>query len=312
MAYKCLMAKRNLFDPNSTKPYTISRNTIESHVRCPRCFVLERRYGIRKPSMPGFLLNTAVDVMLKREFDLHRAAGTVHPIVAAAGYNLKPFNHPDIERWRTMNQGMRFLHEPSGFDVTGLVDDIWVDDAGVLYVVDYKSTAKSEPVEEVGDAVWHQAYRRQLEVYQWLLRAMGFTVSNTAFWFYETGDNTALTFDQVIRFEARVIPYEGDDSWVEGQLMQMRADLDDDQVPDAATDCEHCNYFAERTRLAKQVGDDIAPLCEFCKKPMTKIFYGMPSPDFLDKNKDTVDFGGCLIGPENPVWACKACDTSAN
>jgi hypothetical protein len=306
------MAKRNLYDEDSSKPYLISRSQIENHVRCPRCFVLDRRHGLRKPSIPGFLLNSAVDVMLKREFDLHRAAGTVHPLVAAAGYNLKPFNHPDIEKWRTMGQGMRYVHEETNLDVQGLVDDIWVDDDGVLYVVDYKSTAKSAPVEEVGEAVWHQAYRRQLEIYQWILRRMGFTVSNTAFWFYETGNNTAKTFDQVIKFDARVIPYEGNDSWVESQLFEMKADLDGYYVPDSASDCEHCNYYAERTRLAKQVGDEVAPLCEHCQKPMTAIIYGLPDGDFYEENQNTRVFGGCTVGPENPVWACKTCGTYAN
>ncbi|MFM6962844.1 MAG: PD-(D/E)XK nuclease family protein [Micrococcales bacterium] len=306
------MAKRNLYDPNATGTYLISRSTIESHVRCPRCFVLDRRYGIRKPSIPAFTLNSAVDAMLKREFDIHRAAGTVHPLVAAAGYDLKPFDHPDIEAWRSMGKGMRFVHEPTGFDVQGLVDDIWVDGEGVLYVVDYKSTAKDQPVEEVGDAVWHQAYRRQLEIYQWLLRQMGFTVSNTAFWFYETGDNTAATFDQVIKFEARVIAYEGNDGWVESELLEMKQNIDRDFVPRAADDCEHCKYFAERTQIAEQVGDDVPPLCDFCRKPMTRILYGYPDPQFYEQNRDTRVFGGCIIGPENPVWACKTCGTDAN
>ena len=106
-------------------------------------------------------------------------------------------------------------------------------------------------------------------------------------------------------------PYEGDDSWVENELMAMKQHLDGWQVPAAADDCEHCKYFAERTRIAEEVGDTVAPLCEHCQKPMTAIIYGLPDPGFYEENQATRVFGGCLVGPENPTWACKACGTNA-
>lgn len=52
---------------------------------------------------------------------------------------------------------MQFLHEETNFKVTGAVDDLWIDDAGVIFVVDYKATSK---VGEVNiNAEWQIGYK---------------------------------------------------------------------------------------------------------------------------------------------------------
>jgi hypothetical protein len=43
--------------------------------------------------------------------------------------------------------------------------------------VDYKSTSTAKEISL--DDRWKQAYKRQMEIYQWLFRQNGFTVSNT-------------------------------------------------------------------------------------------------------------------------------------
>jgi ATP-dependent exoDNAse (exonuclease V) beta subunit len=51
-----------------------------------------------------------------------------------------------------------------------------VDKEGVLYVVDYKATAKDVAVTELTTAPYHDTYRRQMEFYQWLLEQNGFVI----------------------------------------------------------------------------------------------------------------------------------------
>jgi hypothetical protein len=63
------MAQAKLFDPGSDKPFPLSRSKVELYLNCPRCFYLDRRLGIGRPSGPPFNLNSAVDALLKREFD---------------------------------------------------------------------------------------------------------------------------------------------------------------------------------------------------------------------------------------------------
>ena len=82
---------RNLYDPQRTKSFRLSRSKIDLFLACPRCFYLDRRLGVGRP--PGFPynLNSAVDALLKKEFDFHRAQQTQHPLMGAYGIDAVPF-----------------------------------------------------------------------------------------------------------------------------------------------------------------------------------------------------------------------------
>jgi len=62
--------ENNRYDPQSKEPFYISRTAIEMFVECPRCFYLDKKLGLGRPSMPGWTLNSAVDKLLKSEFDI--------------------------------------------------------------------------------------------------------------------------------------------------------------------------------------------------------------------------------------------------
>ena len=53
--------RRKLYNPKDSEPFAVSRSKIDLFVECPRCFYLDRRLGIGRPSGPPFLLNSAVD-----------------------------------------------------------------------------------------------------------------------------------------------------------------------------------------------------------------------------------------------------------
>ena len=71
---------RNIFKPESKEPFRLSRSKIELFIDCPRCFYLDRRLGTGRPPGFPFSLNSAVDTLLKKEFDIHRAKGAPHPL----------------------------------------------------------------------------------------------------------------------------------------------------------------------------------------------------------------------------------------
>jgi|GEM_PF-3123723 len=81
---------RNLYDPKSSELFRISRSKIDLFIKCPRCFYLDRRLGIGQPPGYPFSLNSAVDTLLKKEFDMHRAKGTAHPLMKAYGLDAVP------------------------------------------------------------------------------------------------------------------------------------------------------------------------------------------------------------------------------
>jgi hypothetical protein len=91
MAFAYSLRTRNNFDPKSKEPFRISRSKIDLFTECPRCFYLDQRLGIKRPDTPPFSLNNAVDLLLKKEFDIHRADATAHPLMKAYGLDAVPF-----------------------------------------------------------------------------------------------------------------------------------------------------------------------------------------------------------------------------
>ena len=60
---------RGKFDPSQNSPYELSRSRVENFIRCPACFFMQQVEGIQFPSIPGFNINEATDILLKRDFD---------------------------------------------------------------------------------------------------------------------------------------------------------------------------------------------------------------------------------------------------
>jgi CRISPR/Cas system-associated exonuclease Cas4 (RecB family) len=238
---RSIRPRRNSYDPGATEPFRVSRSKIDLFVSCPLCFYLDRRHGISRPSMPAFTLNNAVDTLLKKEFDIHRAAGTAHPLMAKYGIDAVPLAHDKMDEWRdSLRRGVQYVDPETNFLVTGGVDDIWVNPAGQFIVVDYKAT--SSPNEVTLEGKWKEAYKRQMEVYQWLLRRNGFSVSRTGYFVYCNGSADKKAFDARLEFDVRILPYEGDDGWIADTLKAMKTCLDQDLPPAANDDCEHCTY----------------------------------------------------------------------
>ena len=151
---------KNLFSPDSTEPFKLSRSKIELFIDCPRCFYLDRRLGVSRPPGFPFTLNSAVDHLLKKEFDIHRAQGSAHPLMRAYKVDAVPLKHEMMDEWRENFKGVQFLHRPTNLVITGAVDDVWINDAKELMVVDYKATSTTGEI--TLDSEYRQAYKRQM------------------------------------------------------------------------------------------------------------------------------------------------------
>lgn len=227
--------------PSLGPPEKLSRSKIELFLDCARCFVLDRKHGVCRPSGPGYTLNNTVDLLLKREFDQYRVNGERHPIMREANLNMVPFDHPDLETWRTNSRGVQVLHAATNFLVTGAVDDLWVDPNGVLTVVDYKATSTDRDL-----GTLNGQYRRQAEVYQWLLRQSGFRVSDTAYFVFANAVRDRTRFDAKLEFAVSLVPYRGSDRWVEAILVEVRKALEAEDLPASREGCEWCAYRSAR------------------------------------------------------------------
>lgn len=241
------MANAKLFKPGAAAPFPLSRSKVELYVDCPRCFYLDRRLGIARPSGPPFNLNSAVDALLKAEFDGYRRRGEPHPLMTAAGIRAVPHAHPELDTWRNNFRGVRTVHEASGLEVFGAIDDVWRDlDSGDLIVADYKSTSKSSEV--TLDAEWQVSYKRQMEFYQWLLRRRGYAVARRGWFVYCNGQRDRPAFEGRLEFTIKLIPYDGDDGWVEDTLARIRDTLAAPEPPAPRADCEYCVFAARASR----------------------------------------------------------------
>lgn len=232
---------RNIFDPASKTPFKLSRSKIDNFLACPRCFYLDRRLGVSQPPGFPFNLNKAVDILLKKEFDIHRAAGNPHPLMKAYNVDAIPFKNENMEKWRdALSEGIQYLHEPTNFIITGAIDDLWVNPQGELIIVDYKATSKDTEVNI--DAEWQIGYKRQMEIYQWLFRKNNFKVSDTGYFVYCNGKADKEAFDGKLEFDIKLLPYKGDDSWIEQTIMEAHKCLIADEIPEMADDCDFCRY----------------------------------------------------------------------
>lgn len=219
----------------------MSRSKVELFMNCPRCFYLDRKLGVAQPPGYPFSLNSAVDKLLKKEFDVHRAKGRKHPLMEHFGIDAVPLANVKIDEWRdSLRGGIRFMIAGSKIVVTGGVDDIWVNPQGEYIIVDYKATAKDDEV--TIDADWQIGYKRQMEIYQWLFRKNGYKVSDTGYFVYCNGNTDKQAFDARLEFTIKLIPYKGSSDWVEETILKAIDCLKSKTLPPPVADCDFCKY----------------------------------------------------------------------
>lgn len=229
----------------------LSRTALEQFLRCPRCFYLQRRLGVKPPAMVPLTLAVATDALLKNEFDAVRASGTMHPLWLREGLNVRAYVHPEIDTWRSNFKGIRAVHAPTGATISGAIDDVWQHrDSGALHIVDYKSTSKQGT--PALDGGFGDSYKRQMEIYQWLFRQAGFEVSATGYFLYvnasKQGGFYGAGLDGTMRFETTLIAYEGDTAWVDEVIAAAVQCFGADVLPASGSDCDACRYYSERSR----------------------------------------------------------------
>jgi hypothetical protein len=223
----------------SRSRHQLSRSKIELFLECPRCFHEDFVKGNRRPGMPPFTLNNAVDTLFKREFDQYRASQTPHPLFATVGLDAVPLKDDRMDAWRDNFRGVRWHDPESGWTLCGAVDDLWQTSDGDIMVADYKATAKKDPPTA---ANLYPSYRRQAEVYQFLVKQQGFRVSDRAWFVYANGRADADSFEDTLCFQTALIPHDGRRGWVLGAFRDAVALVEAGTVPLPAEKCDHCRF----------------------------------------------------------------------
>ena len=54
-----------------------------------------------------------------------------------------------------------------------------------------------------------------------------------------------------IEFKVKIIPYEGNDNWIEGVILKAHKCLISDTIPERSADCDYCRYREEVIKVEK-------------------------------------------------------------
>ena len=226
------MAKSKLYIPKQNEQLKLSRSQVSMYRECPRCFYMKLRHGIGTPGSPPFLLNSAVDGLLKTEFEIYRANQSPHPLFEENKLNFVPWKS-DKEKWRSV----KYEDESRNMVLSGIIDDLWLDrDSNKVVLADYKATSTKK------DINIFITYKWQMDFYYWLLKKVGMDVSSDSYFVYANADRYRERFDGMMHFNMLLKKYETDDSWVEQTLDKIRTTLDYDAVPSPYAECKNCNY----------------------------------------------------------------------
>ena len=91
---------------------------------------MDRRLGVGHPPSLPFTLNSAVDRLLKSEFDGYRAKGERHPIMEEHGVDAVPADHAELDDWRNNFKGVQYHNEDLNMIFFGAIDDLWQTSTG--------------------------------------------------------------------------------------------------------------------------------------------------------------------------------------
>ena len=216
----------------------LSPSSLHLFLECPFCFWLAKRMKIRRPPPFPYALNTAVDQLLKAEFDEYRKKGELHPILAENNIKAKLFENLELlKKWRNNFQGIRYYDPELKATIFGAVDDILEFPGKKLAPLDFKSTGSRE-------VRIYDRFQLQMDIYTYLLEKNNFdTYGKSYLAFYivdrENGFNGRLPFKKVLK------EVKTDTSYVPELFGKAVSLLRSDKPPAHSQDCKF-GYWLQR------------------------------------------------------------------
>ncbi|HRR39363.1 MAG TPA: PD-(D/E)XK nuclease family protein [Candidatus Paceibacterota bacterium] len=227
---------------SNDKKIQLSPNSLNLYLECPCCFWLEKRQKIRRPQPYPYALNTAVDVLLKEEFDQYRAKGEPHPLLVQNKIPAKLFSNQGLlNQWRSNFSGIRYYDQKLDAILYGAVDDIVEFDDGKLAPLDYKSTGSKVP--QVYDR-----FQLQMDIYTFLLEMNGFETPKKGYLAFYVVDKEN-GFKDRLPFKKELYEIETNPSDIPGIFKEAVLLLKKETPPPHNSDCEYGNWINKITKL---------------------------------------------------------------
>ena len=223
----------------------LSRTQLELLTTCPRCFWLQNRHGVKQPKSFPYALNTAMDGLLKAEFDEYRAAGKPHPLLTEHEVEAKLFDDVEkLEEWRNNFRGLRWIDPKTGHTLFGAVDDILEFPDDSLAVLDFKASGARE-------ASVYPSYQLQMDVYTFLLQRLGYRTAPKAYFafFMAVKDDG---FNGRLPFRGQLLAVTPQPDHVYDLFKRAVALVESEQEPDAGAECDLCRWDGEAAKVSRE------------------------------------------------------------
>ena len=245
--------------PSRFSTLKISRSGLKLFLECPRCFWLDLHHKIKRPPSFPYTLASAVDYLVKLEFDKFRKKGELPPVLKNAGItDAKLFNGDELPDWRNNFKGISYYDESQNAILYGAVDDILEYSDGSLAVIDYKSSGSRE-------ITIYDDYQKQMDTYNYILQQLGHqTYPEAYFVFYQVIKEGEKGFKNALKFKEEVRPVKVKMDWVGPAFEQAVETSRSESVPESrgknglpaqAGYCDHCHYVAMASKHS--VSEDI-------------------------------------------------------
>ncbi len=217
------------------KAIQLSPNSLNLYLECPHCFWLDKNLGIKRPPPYPYALNSAVDSLLKEEFDTYRAKNLPHPLLKDNNIKAHLFgNQKLLNQWRNNFAGVRYFDEQLQATLFGAVDDVLEFDDGKLAALDYKSTGSSA-------ANVYDRFQLQLDTYTFLLEKNGYQTARKGYLAFYIVDKSKGFIDR-LPFRKEVLEIETNPSDIyeifKDAVVALREDPKGTPPPPHSQDCQ--------------------------------------------------------------------------
>ncbi len=212
------------------KTIQLSPNSLNLFLECPHCFWLEKNRGIKRPPPYAYALNSAMDTLLKEEFDAYRAKKLAHPLLKENNIKAHLFsNQKLLNQWRNNLAGIRYFDEDLQATLFGAVDDILEFGNGELAPLDYKSTGA--PAESVYDR-----FQLQMDTYTFLLEKNGYQTPKKGYLAFYIVDKSKGFIDR-LPFRKEIMEINTNPADIYEIFKDAVAVLKGDTPPKHSSDC---------------------------------------------------------------------------
>lgn len=210
---------------DESRKYILSPSTLNLFRECPRCFWLKMKRNIKRPTGPMSSIPIKMDSIIKNYFNRYRGSNQLPPILNGGINGRLAINMPKTLKC-TLNDG---------FELWGRPDDYLEINRGNIVPLDHK-TRSNEPYGI------HPAYQLQIDVYSYLLRAMGYCTLNKAYlsFFYPS----ECDLHNGLPFYCKIVELETNPFYV-FRIIKEAFKVLKEPIPDPGTKCGYCRWKVE-------------------------------------------------------------------